>query len=62
MVEELEALGLVVLPNVTNTVKLLIAADPDSESGKAQNARKYGILIVGEEWLMRAIEQGIDVG
>lgn len=36
LIEALEAPGLLVLPNVTNKVKLLIAADPDSEFGEVQ--------------------------
>jgi DNA polymerase-3 subunit epsilon len=43
--------GIVVWPSVTKKVKLLIAADPDSLSGKAQKARSYGLPVVGEEWL-----------
>ncbi|MGV9308720.1 exonuclease domain-containing protein [Nonomuraea sp. NPDC003727] len=33
-------------PNVTKKVRLVIAADPDSLSGKARKARAYGIPIV----------------
>lgn len=29
----------------------VVAADPDSLSGKARKARDYGIPIVGEAWL-----------
>lgn len=36
---------------VTKAVKLVIAADPDSLSGKARKARDYDIPIVGEAWL-----------
>jgi DNA polymerase-3 subunit epsilon len=43
--------GIIVWPSVTKKVKLLVAADPDSLSGKAQKARSYGIPIVGEQWL-----------
>lgn len=45
-------LGYVVKPAVSKTVKLVIAADPDSLSGKAKKARDYGIPIVGEAWLL----------
>ncbi|MFB7892174.1 exonuclease domain-containing protein [Microbacterium sp. NPDC056044] len=45
-------LGYVVKPAVTKTVKLVVAADPDSLSGKAKKARDYGIPIVGEPWLL----------
>ncbi|GGO78922.1 BRCT domain-containing protein [Nonomuraea cavernae] len=33
-------------PNVTKKVRLVVAADPDSLSGKARKARAYGIPIV----------------
>ncbi|HCM50934.1 MAG TPA: hypothetical protein DIS91_10455, partial [Microbacterium sp.] len=33
-------------------VRLVVAADPDSLSGKARKARDYGIPIVGEAWLI----------
>lgn len=48
----LSDLGYVVKPAVTKTVKLVVAADPDSLSGKAKKARDYGIPIVGEPWLL----------
>ncbi|WDH78806.1 exonuclease domain-containing protein [Microbacterium esteraromaticum] len=38
-------------PTVTKKVALVVAADPDSLSGKAKKARDYGIPIVGENWL-----------
>lgn len=38
--------GLKVGDNVTKKTKLLVAADPDSMSGKAEKARRYGIPIV----------------
>ncbi|MBP2450950.1 exonuclease domain-containing protein [Mycolicibacterium lutetiense] len=34
---------------VTKATRLLVAADPDSQSGKAAKARQYGIPVVGEE-------------
>lgn len=34
--------------DVTKKCALLVAANPDSMSGRAQNARKYGVPIVGE--------------
>lgn len=43
--------GYVPKPAVTKAVKLVVAADPDSLSGKARKARDYGIPIVGEAWL-----------
>ncbi|PVW03524.1 DNA polymerase III subunit epsilon [Microbacterium sp. Gd 4-13] len=36
---------------VTKRIALVVAADPDSLSGKARKARDYGIPIVGESWL-----------
>ncbi|MDF5759276.1 exonuclease domain-containing protein [Spongiactinospora sp. TRM90649] len=38
--------GLIAHPNVTKRVRLLVAADPDTMSGKARKARAYGIPIV----------------
>ncbi|MFI5893917.1 BRCT domain-containing protein [Actinoplanes sp. NPDC051513] len=38
--------GLVVGDNVTKRTRLLVAADPDSMSGKAKKARQYDIPIV----------------
>jgi DNA polymerase-3 subunit epsilon len=59
--EEWEALlterGFVVWPTVTKKVKLVVAADPDSLSGKARKARDYGITIVGESALVGLIER-----
>ncbi|WP_404442539.1 DNA polymerase III subunit epsilon [Microbacterium marinum] len=47
----LAGLGYVPKPAVTKAVSLVVAADPDSLSGKAKKARDYGIPIVGEAWL-----------
>lgn len=44
-----EEAGLVPRPSVTKKVKLVVAADPDSLSGKARKAADYGIPIVTEE-------------
>jgi len=52
----LTAAGIVVKPGVTKKTSLLVAADPDSLSGKAQKARQYGVPIVGEDAL-RALLQ-----
>ncbi|WP_170297137.1 exonuclease domain-containing protein [Georgenia thermotolerans] len=43
------AAGLVPHPSVTKQVRLVVAADPDSLSGKARKAAGYGIPIVTEE-------------
>lgn len=41
---------------VTNRgMKLLVAADPDSLSGKAKKARSYGIPVVGETYLQKLL-------
>lgn len=48
---ELHARGFTTHPAVTKKVALVVAADPDSLSGKAKKARDYGIPIVGEQWL-----------
>jgi len=45
---ELVALGLVPAGNVSKKVALVVAADPDSLSGKARKARDLGIPVVGE--------------
>ncbi|MDY0893173.1 BRCT domain-containing protein, partial [Frigoribacterium sp. CFBP9030] len=50
------ALGVVVKAGITKKTSLLVAADPDSLSGKSQKARQYGIPIVGEAEL-RALLQ-----
>lgn len=47
--KDTEDLGLVPGKNVTKTTKLIIAADPNSASGKAAKARAYGIPIITEE-------------
>ncbi|MDT7724996.1 MAG: polymerase subunit epsilon [Actinomycetota bacterium] len=41
--------GLLVHPAVTKTVKLLVAADPDTLSGKGRKARDYGIPVITED-------------
>lgn len=48
---DLLAAGFVPHPAITKAVKLLVAADPDSLSGKAKKARSYGIPVVGEPYL-----------
>ena len=57
---ELESMGLEVRPSVTKQVRLVVAADPYSESTKARKARDYGIPIVAEHWLEQAMVNGID--
>jgi len=48
---DLVARGYVPWSGVTKKVKLVVAADPDSLSGKARKARDYGIPVVGERML-----------
>lgn len=52
---ELESAGFKPHAAVTKKVKLLVAADPDSLSGKARKARTYGIPVVGEDYLWAQI-------
>lgn len=53
--EELaEAMGLKPWPSVTKKVALLVAADPDSLSGKAKKARDYSIPVVSVEQFVHA--------
>jgi len=48
--------GLVPHSSVTKKVALVVAADPDSLSGKARKAEAYGIPIVGE-WAFEELIQ-----
>jgi DNA polymerase-3 subunit epsilon len=57
---EAAAAGLVPWKGITKKVKLLVAADPDSLSGKAKLAQEYGIPVVNEltfEQLIRAFSR-----
>ncbi len=47
--------GFVPHSGVTKKVKLVVAADPDSLSGKARKARDYGIPVVSESYLLQLI-------
>ncbi|WP_413250212.1 exonuclease domain-containing protein [Sinomonas flava] len=58
IVARLGRLGIGVHPGVTKKVKLLIAADPDSLSGKARKARDYGIPVVSEDYLFTHLLKG----
>lgn len=52
------AVGLTVTPGgVTKRTRLLVAADPDSLSGKAGKARQYGIPIVTEDAFATLVER-----
>lgn len=52
---DLTAAGYRVAGAVSKKVSLVIAADPDSLSGKARKARDYGISVVGEDYLGRLL-------
>ncbi|MGH9426858.1 MAG: exonuclease domain-containing protein [Terriglobia bacterium] len=47
--------GLVVLDSVTKTCDLLVVADPQTQSGKANKARRYGTRIMHETVFWNAI-------
>jgi DNA polymerase III subunit epsilon len=49
--------GLKVADNATRATKLLVAADPDSLSGKAKKARQYGIPIVSVQRFDKLLSQ-----
>lgn len=51
----LSAAGYRVAGAVSKKVSLVVAADPDSLSGKARKAREYGIPVVGEDFLARLV-------
>ena len=50
------AAGLVAHPAVTKKVRLVVAADPDSMSGKARKAESYGIPVVSESGFQRVLD------
>jgi DNA polymerase III subunit epsilon len=50
------ATGLVPHPVVTKKVRLVVAADPDSMSGKARKAESYGIPVVSESGFARILD------
>jgi DNA polymerase-3 subunit epsilon len=50
--------GYVPHPSVTKNVRLVVAADPDSLSGKAKKARGYGIPIIGIDEFRAAFGYG----
>jgi DNA polymerase-3 subunit epsilon len=52
-----ETHGLVTVANVTRKCDVLVAADPLSQSGKANNARTYNIAIVSTENFLGALTQ-----
>ena len=56
------AAGVRVLDNVTKKTNVLVAADPDSLSGKAEKARSYDIPVVTEEAFLRALSATVQNG
>jgi DNA polymerase-3 subunit epsilon len=52
--------GLVITPRVTKRLDLLVLADPDSLSGKAREAAKYGVRRIAERAFWPAIGVSID--
>lgn len=52
--------GLVVQASVTKKLDILVLADPDSLSGKAQKARRYGTRLIAEPVFWREIGVTID--
>ena len=52
--------GLVIAPRVTKKLDLLVLADPDSPSGKARKAAKYGVRRIAERAFWPAIGVSID--
>jgi len=55
--ELLRRCGLVPWASVTKKVKMLVADDPDSLSGKARKARAYGTPIITVNELIRLLER-----
>ncbi len=53
-----EEAGLIVRKGVTTDLDFLVAADPDSLSGKAQKAHRYGVRVIAEPVFWRLV--GID--
>ena len=54
-----EAMGLEVRDRVTKDLDVLVVADPYTQSGKAETARRYGTRIVAERVFWRML--GVDV-
>jgi DNA polymerase-3 subunit epsilon len=49
------SVGLRVMSSVSAKTRVLVAADPDSLSGKAKNARALGVPVVGEDTFLRVL-------
>jgi NAD-dependent DNA ligase len=61
--EELEAraadVGLRVTSAVSRKTRLVVAADPDSESAKARRARELGVALIAEAVFLAMLDRGI---
>jgi len=55
-----EKAGLVVANSVTKNLDLLVVADPNTQSGKAKKARKYGTRILADSVFWRLIEVPVE--
>ena len=55
-----KASGLKVVKSVSKKLEFLVAADPNTKSGKARTAREYGIPIMGEREFWSAIGVVVD--
>lgn len=53
------AAGLRVTGAVSRKTRLIVAADPDSESGKARRARELGIPLIAEPVFLAMLDRGI---
>jgi len=51
---------LIVMPSVTKKLDVLVVADPNTQSGKANKARQYGIRIVHEPVFWRSLGIAVD--
>jgi DNA polymerase-3 subunit epsilon len=54
------AAGLIVADGVTKSLDVLVVADPNSLSSKAEKARKYGTRIIAEQAFWRSIGVSVD--
>lgn len=58
--ELIEGRGMIFAASITKKVDVLVVADPDTQSGKAKKARKYGIRIIYERAFWRRIGVQVD--
>ncbi len=50
LIRQAEELGLRPMSSVSRKTKVVVAADPDSISGKARKARECGVPVIGPIW------------